>query len=54
MCGSAFTSKLKRMFQDMGVSKTLTGQYRAFQENQGVKETGIVYSKNNLKEKLPF
>jgi len=54
MCGCEYTSKLERMFQDMGVSTTLTDQYRVFQENQGVKETGIVYSKNNWKEKLAF
>ncbi len=53
MCGYEYTSKLERMFQDISVSKTLTDQYRAFQKNQGLKETGIVYS-NNWKEKFSF
>ncbi len=54
MCGHEYTSKLERMFQDMRVSKTLTDQYRVSQENQDLKEIGIVYSKNNSKEKFCF
>jgi hypothetical protein len=42
------------MFQDIGVSRTLTDQYRAFQKNQGVKKIGIVDAKNNSKEKFCF
>ncbi|CAF4596024.1 unnamed protein product [Rotaria sp. Silwood2] len=32
-CGVAYTSKLQRMFQDIGVSKNLIDQYRTYCEN---------------------
>jgi hypothetical protein len=54
MCGCEYTSKLERMFQDISVSKTLTDQYRDFQKNQDLKEIGIVYAKNDPKEKFCF
>ncbi|CAF3480467.1 unnamed protein product, partial [Rotaria sp. Silwood2] len=40
-CDSKYTSKLQRMFQDIGVSKNLTDQYRTYCEENKLDDIGI-------------
>jgi len=44
-CGFEYTSKLQRMFQDIGVSKNLIDQYRTYCEKSRLDDIGI---KSNL------
>ncbi len=47
-CGFEYTSKLQRMFQDIGVSKTLIVEYEKYCESHHV--TGI--GKTNLENRI--
>jgi cullin 1 len=40
-CGFEYTSKLQRMFQDIGVSKNLIDQYRTYCEKRKLDDIGI-------------
>lgn len=40
-CGFEYTSKLQRMFQDIGVSKILITEYEKYCENHQITSTGI-------------
>jgi hypothetical protein len=46
MCPCEYTSKLERMFQDIGVSKTTTEEYGKFCADQQLTGLGIRHSKN--------
>jgi ribonucleotide reductase beta subunit family protein with ferritin-like domain len=45
-CGFEYTSKLQRMFQDIGVSKTLIMEYEKYCENQQVTGIGMINLQN--------
>ena len=40
-CGYEYTSKLQRMFQDIGVSKDLVERYRTYCEQRKLYDIGI-------------
>jgi hypothetical protein len=48
-CGYEYTSKLQRMFQDIGVSKTLIPEYEKYCENHHVTDIGTI----NRKQLIP-
>ena len=41
-CGFEYTSKLQRMFQDIGVSKTVIDQYQTYCENKQLTNISMI------------
>lgn len=53
-CGFEYTSKLQRMFQDIGVSKDLNEKFREHLRNSATKETSSIDFSIQVTKIAPF